>query len=283
MRMFATSGLISQSIGPNPPLAGLTLKFNDDFTSFNGNSTGSNGWLTQLAFGDGRTRASNNEAEYYVDPSVNPGGPGGSNPGYTPFSTSSSILTIAATKASSTGANDGGLPYNSGSLSSINSFYMRYGYWECRMQVPAGVGLWPAFWLVSVDGNDNLEIDVMEQIGVNTQIYNTVHYVTGGPGTDGGTATTVSDTTTGFHTYGVDWEPTNTTFYFDGTQINQFATRADAGVAMAIYLNLAVGGSGSWPGPPNGSTAFPANLQVDWVRAWASSNSTAIGGSKALP
>jgi hypothetical protein len=33
-------------------------------------------------------------------------------------------------------------------------------------------------------------------------------------------------------------------------------------------LNLAVGGAGSWPGPPNGSTAFPANMQIDYVRVW---------------
>lgn len=33
-----------------------------------------------------------------------------------------------------------------------------------------------------------------------------------------------------------------------------------------ILLNLSVGGS--WPGPPNASTAFPATLAVDWVRVY---------------
>ena len=31
-----------------------------------------------------------------------------------------------------------------------------------------------------------------------------------------------------------------------------------------LLLNLAVGGK--WPGPPDGTTAFPSRMEVDWVR-----------------
>lgn len=33
-----------------------------------------------------------------------------------------------------------------------------------------------------------------------------------------------------------------------------------------ILLNLAVGGN--WPGSPDGTTPFPAELQVDWVKVF---------------
>ncbi len=33
-----------------------------------------------------------------------------------------------------------------------------------------------------------------------------------------------------------------------------------------ILLNVAVGGN--WPGPPNLSTAFPAELQIDYIRVY---------------
>jgi beta-glucanase (GH16 family) len=33
---------------------------------------------------------------------------------------------------------------------------------------------------------------------------------------------------------------------------------------MHVILNLAVGGP--WAGAPNGSTRFPAEMVVDWVR-----------------
>jgi len=41
----------------------------------------------------------------------------------------------------------------------------------------------------------------------------------------------------------------------------------DNGQANYIILNIAVGGS--WPGPPNASTAFPSEMLVDYVRLYS--------------
>ena len=41
----------------------------------------------------------------------------------------------------------------------------------------------------------------------------------------------------------------------------------DAGQGRFIILNLAVGGS--WPGSPDSSTVFPAEMLVDYVRVYA--------------
>jgi beta-glucanase (GH16 family) len=48
---------------------------------------------------------------------------------------------------------------------------------------------------------------------------------------------------------------------------------------MYILVNLAVGGPGSWPGPPDATTPFPAVMQVDYVRAYQSPQ----GGGPVVP
>ena len=256
--------------GANPPVAGYVLRFDDEFTSFNGNASGTNGWMTLYSWG-GRTNNAPLEAECYMDTSV----------GENPFSiVSGGGLQISATLASATGSNPCGLPYNSGLIDSSNSFYMQYGYFEMSAKMAPGAGLWPAFWLVPENGSWPPEIDVVEQIGVPTTIYQTIHYVENGTNTsNSNNAITVADTTAGYHVYAVDWEPTTITYYFDGVQTLQLATPSDMNVPMSIIANLAVGAAGSWPGTPNSSTVFPADMVIKYIRAYASPNSAHIGGS----
>ena len=40
----------------------------------------------------------------------------------------------------------------------------------------------------------------------------------------------------------------------------------DAGQSNFIILNLAIGGD--WPGPPDGTTPFPSEMLVDYVRVY---------------
>jgi hypothetical protein len=79
-----------------------------------------------------------------------------------------------------------------------------------------------------------------------------------------GDATYTADPT-GFHTYGMLWTPTTTTFYYDGTAVLQGPTPSTWTSPMAMILNLAVGG---WGGTPDASK-FPATLQVDYIHAYA--------------
>jgi hypothetical protein len=52
-----------------------------------------------------------------------------------------------------------------------------------------------------------------------------------------------------------------------------------AGKPFFVIMNLAVGGS--WPGNPDGSTVFPANLDFDWIHV--TGTSTGGGGSTPTP
>ena len=78
--------------------------------------------------------------------------------------------------------------------------------------------------------------------------------------------------TTGFHTYGVDWQKDKITWYFDGAKVYETATPAGMDKPMYMLANLAVGGD--WPGSPDGTTTFPATLQIDYIRAYSADAAT---------
>jgi beta-glucanase (GH16 family) len=222
-------------------------------------------WDTTYAWGD-RTLADNKEQEFYIDP-------GYKKLGITPFSIQNGVLHITALPASATlKPQINNLDYTSGMISSAHSFSETYGYFEMRAQLPAGKGLWPAFWMLAhdpVDMNAPQEIDIMEMIGdhptaLNTSLHgaSTINKPAGN-----GIGTRVGDMTIGFHTYGVLWGPQTISFYFDGQAVWSQPTPADMHRPMYLIANLAVGGT--WPGSPNSSTQFPAEMKIDYIRAYA--------------
>jgi hypothetical protein len=93
-----------------------------------------------------------------------------------------------------------------------------------------------------------------------------VHTASTGQNVAIGNGTPIPDASAGFHTYAVDWEPNTITWYFDGNEVYQTATPADMHQPMYMLVDLAVGGP---YGNPTSSTQFPATLQVDYIRAYA--------------
>ena len=220
-----------------------------------------------------RTLTGNNEAEFYSDSSV----------GENPFSLNNGVLTIAATPAAA-GSNPYGLPYDSGVITTNGSFSQTYGYFEVNAKLPDEQGLWPAFWMLPSSNVYTSELDVFEQVDNNpTTLVVTTHGSTNGSWGADSQAVTVPNTGTGFNTYGVDWEPTTTTFYVDGVEVATAPTPASMNNPMYMILNLAVGGQGSWPGSPDSSTSFPADMQINWVHAYATANTNYVGGSASIP
>ena len=157
-----------------------------------------------------------------------------------------------------------------------------YGYFECRMKVPRGRGLWPAFWLNPEDAHWPPEIDIVEIVNngrdTTRNSFHNVH--PGRPGDASDVATKLDrwgsyrpnfDYADGFHTFAVKWTQDRVIHYVDNVEIaeRRFVWRhesgRDAGPAH-VLLNLAVGGK--WPEPPTDPGEFPAVLQVDYVRIW---------------
>jgi beta-glucanase (GH16 family) len=169
--------------------------------------------------------------------------------------------------------------HTSARIKTKGRFAFTYGKLSARIQIPKGQGIWPAFWMLgtNIDGvswPSCGEIDVMEVIGKQPRVaHGTIH----GPGYSGAKGPTAGwspargEVGDAFHVFALDWEPRRLRFYVDG---ELYATRTPDDVPAGerwvfdhdhfILLNVAVGGG--WPGDPDGSTSFPAEMLVDWVK-----------------
>ena len=177
--------------------------------------------------------------------------------------------------------------YTSARMKTTGLFSFQYGRAEVRAKLPVGQGLWPAFWLL---GNNygaqgwpaGGELDVMEHIDAQSPdwVAGSIH----GTGFDGSTDyyLTSGDSVAEWHTYGMIWQKGSVSFYVDNPA-NIYATYSassytasgqrwpfDNGQSAFMLLNLAVGGS--WPGNPDSTTVFPAEMLVDYVRIYTNTD-----------
>lgn len=153
-------------------------------------------------------------------------------------------------------------------LEQVPRFSFTYGRAEIRARVPAGRGLWPAFWLLPVSHESRPEIDVLEILGHDTSTLRMhYHYSVEGERRSLGSNLATYDLSGGWHTYAIEWTPDALVWYLDDVE----RWRIDESEIvphepMYLILNLAIGGD--WPGAPDATTTFPAEFLVDWVRVW---------------
>ncbi|TCB95633.1 glycosyl hydrolase family protein [Micromonospora zingiberis] len=211
----------------------------------------------------------NNERQYYTNSTSNAVHDGQGN----------LVITARRENPANYQCHYGRCEYTSARLLTAATFNQAYGRFEARIKIPRGQGIWPAFWMLGSDfGNVGWpasgEIDIMENIGREP---NTVHGTIHGPGYSGGGGITgsrvigqpLADT---FHTYRVDWEPNIIRWYLDGQEFFRVDPSRLGGNRWVfdhpffMILNVAVGGN--WPGYPDGSTQFPQQMLVDYVRVY---------------
>jgi beta-glucanase (GH16 family) len=177
------------------------------------------------------------------------------------------------------GLRDGGI--SSGMLRS--KWTGRLGYYECRIKVPLGRGLWPACWLNPQDQRWPPEIDIVEIVdnGRDTTAKSFHNVVGPDRRRHGKLVFSLLDKWNGydpgvdyaddFHVFAVEWTETRVRHFVDGKLVaeRQFDWRhadgSDGGEAH-VLVNLAVGGK--WAGRPQRAADFPAALAVDYVRVW---------------
>jgi beta-glucanase (GH16 family) len=173
--------------------------------------------------------------------------------------------------------------YTSGLLVTDGRFQTTYGRIEARIKLPAGAGLWPAFWMVGTDSNRVAwpyggEVDVMETTGSDIHrnhvfIHGPASYNQYGYNLEA-IARSKQSLAAGFHIFDMDWSPGKMLFTLDG---KPYATRTARGLPAGatwvfnqpFYLILSLAVGGNFPGPPNASTRFPATMLVDWVRVYS--------------
>jgi beta-glucanase (GH16 family)/lysophospholipase L1-like esterase len=175
--------------------------------------------------------------------------------------------------------------YTSGLVESLNKVEPEYGRIEARMKIPAGAGLWPAFWMMGANYFDPGvgwpacgEIDIMEYSGASggfTAAFHTgaYNYMNGGGGVQNVQGFSVANHESEFHVYGIEWTPTRVAFYIDGKVILT-AEKSVMGSSSAqwpfdqpfwLKFNLAVGGP--YGGNPSSGT-YPKTMEIDWIRVY---------------
>jgi beta-glucanase (GH16 family) len=265
----SSSSASSSGTGAGGSIPGWTLVWNDEFNGPDGSDVDSTKWVHEVS----GTGNGNQELEYYTAGTANAYQSGG-------------YLHIIA-KAGSGGNTcwNGPCQYTSGKITTKSwgkpsLFEHQYGRFAARMKIPAGQGMWPAFWLL---GNDIStvnwptcgEIDTMENIGKNpATVYGTIH----GPDAaknnislGGNSMLPMGALADDFHEYAIEWKAGQVAFLLDGTVYFTATQSAFMGTWVFdhpyyLILNLAIGGT--WPGSPDANTVFPAELLVDWVRVY---------------
>ncbi|HLO30974.1 MAG TPA: glycoside hydrolase family 16 protein [Anaerolineales bacterium] len=178
----------------------------------------------------------------------------------------------------------------SGRLNTLGKVEFTYGSIAARMKLPAGAGLWPAFWAMgsSKPWPENGEIDIMENVGEPDWTNVAMH----GPGYSGDTPLvnrkyfSGKEDATAWHVYSVDWMVDCLLFKTDG-ELTYRVTRAMVEQfgpwvydnSKFMLLNCALGGA--YPVTVN-KVQFPylglpestvqmikddnARILIDWVR-----------------
>jgi len=271
--LIAVLLLSSLSCGGGAPLQpaptkGWTLSWSDEFNGVDGSSPDSSKWTYDL----GDKGWGNSELECYTNRIQNAHIQGGN-------------LVISALQESSPFAcSDGSTNnYTSARLKTQGLFSQAYGRFEARIKIPAGQGMWPAFWML---GNNittagwpaSGEIDIMENIGKEP---GTVHGSLHGPSTTSRTSDATApfslpagqNFADAFHLYAVEWEPGVVRFYVDSNLYATFTQSQWPSGGTWVFdhpffllLNVAVGGT--WPGSPDNTTVFPQQMLVDYVRVY---------------
>ncbi len=187
-----------------------------------------------------------------------------------PFAVENGILSITARK-DETGRWTSGLIAAADATGAGSG--AQWGYFEVRMKMPPGPGTWPAFWLAPLkpasDSDGNVEIDVIEYYGHDTETYQSVVHVwfddiskkrglnsqiiIPEPGS------LVED----FHTFGVDVSPQAIVFYLDREEVWSYPTPPELTYKMYPLVNLALGS-----GWPIEDTPNPSTLLVDYVHVY---------------
>jgi beta-glucanase (GH16 family) len=266
--LCAAAAMLSMGAGPHKVRdpKGYTLVWSDEFNGKNGSLPDASKWTYDI----GGSGWGNHELEYYTNRTENARIHDGK-------------LVITARQEAYTGPDGAKFNYTSARLKSQGLFSQAYGRFEARIKLPAGQGIWPAYWMLgdnfgSVGWPKCGEIDVMENVGKEPGVnHGSLHGPSSTNPTSDMTATItlpagrkLSD---GFHVYAVEWEPDALRFYLDANSYATFTSAQwPAGGTWVfdhrffIILNVAIGGD--WPGSPDGTTVFPQTMQVDYVRVY---------------
>ena len=279
--LFEPSGATPPPPPPPPvatggPPAGYTLAWSDEFDGLSlGGPTSGKNWAPYFVGWNVRSLAGNSDdAVKMADSETLGSGPTagnalaaagnwGTRSGFLHEVVGGEILLRGyPTPSGQRAATFAGFPYVGAMISGQRSFSQRYGYWETRIKLTnVSQGHHFAVWLMPTDNSWPPEIDLLEVVGLDPSKY---HMNSHGSSNDQLVWFNPSDPT-GWHTLGFLWTPERMTWYLDGQEkksIANYVTNKD------FYFMMSWEMASNWPGNPNSSTRWPAEVAVDYVRIY---------------
>ena len=240
----------------------FSLVWSDEFNSVTSSNVDSTKWTFDVGNNNGW---GNNELEIYTSNNLNNAYVAGG------------LLHIHAQVE-----NTNPITISSARLKTQSKFAFLYGRVEWRAKLPAGVGMWPALWMMGTNIVKDPwpkcgEIDVVENNGASP------NFVQGSIHTGATDATQVysslSDgTVTNFHVYDLDWSTNSLTWSVDGVAYETQTSWASSSgkpypapfnLGFFLLMNLATGGD--YVGDPDTNSvlaSLPNEMQIDYVRVF---------------
>ena len=217
-----------------------------------------------------RDEFANNELQYYADPDADPWLVLDVNPAL-------GLVQSAHEVPLAERAMSAGQRYASSIITSHGTdFTLRNGRISASIKLPAGGGLFPAFWLYPEFSDGRLEtwplpeIDIMESIGdmlrrYYTNVHSRAHDGIATPNLTSrdGIHQAPYALAAGFHEWGVELTEEEIRFFLNGIYTRVVPRPADLKRELHWILNLAVGGN--WAGEPRG-VDFPVSMATRYVR-----------------
>jgi beta-glucanase (GH16 family) len=175
--------------------------------------------------------------------------------------------------------------YTSARLHTANKQSWKYGKIAARIKLPQGNGIWPAFWMLGANIDENGgdtpwpqsgEIDILELYGSKDDgiVEANLHYA------DSSDSHAMMGAVPfklekgkfadAFHIFELEWDEKEVKWLVDGHEYASKSIESDEFSEFQkeffILLNVAVGGT--WAGRPDDTTTFPQHMYVDWVRVY---------------
>jgi beta-glucanase (GH16 family) len=197
--------------------------------------------------------------------------------GYDPFSVHDGVLTITAVPDRTASGYPGS--WESGLITTQGHFSQAYGYFEIRADFSNLTGAWAAFWMlpdrVIPDPNNAghwQELDIVENYGsFERGVYSGIHTTDPAPNANWQRDLQVYSELTqpgGYHSYGMDWNENNISFYVDGQFVGSRATPSDMHGPMYLLADLAT------QNDPNNNADLagaPISASIDYIRVYSHS------------
>jgi len=167
--------------------------------------------------------------------------------------------------------------YTSARLITRNKKIFTCGFVEIKAKLPAGVGTWPALWML---GNNIKqvswpacgELDIMEHVGRKPgEVFSSIHNKSGYGNTPYSGKVTIERPYDKFHIYAMEWTTDFITFFVDGKKVYHYqpevknADNWPFDKPAYFIFNIAIGGN---LGGEIDNSIFPTSMIVDWVKVF---------------